>query len=305
MSSCDSNFVDDNRSVSFVSKVTLTFFVLVLSIAFTVSASAQTNAAYPSETVYLPDLNLPSLARYFWNGETSDGTMTMFMENGREERLSRLPAHDREPDNATLQDPDNNGAGLPEEPVYPPDGGKRGVYVSDIQWDALGNHYMLGTFNHALVTGGQPLESNGGWDIFLAKFDAWQNPEWVQSFGSTDRDISFKLILDSQDNPVVSGQFSGPMAIGPKRLESEGKQDIFLAAFTAAGDVKWARRLGGSGRDDLQRLENDENNEIRLDGRFIYRENVEGAAPYRRVRAFSAAYGEDGHLRSVRTGDEN
>lgn len=78
--------------------------------------------------------------------------------------------------------------------------------------DSLGNLFLTGTFqknniDFDLGNGISYLNSNGGEDIFLAKYDVNGNYVWANSFGSTSVDQSTDLKLGSDFNLYMFGFF--------------------------------------------------------------------------------------------------
>jgi hypothetical protein len=68
-------------------------------------------------------------------------------------------------------------------------------------------------------------------DIFLAKFDSSGNNIFIQQLGTTGRDISYGIILDSSLNPFITGSAEGNL----DGNTSAGLSDIFLAKFNSSG----------------------------------------------------------------------
>jgi uncharacterized protein YmfQ (DUF2313 family) len=57
------------------------------------------------------------------------------------------------------------------------------------------------------------------------------------------------ITRDTQNNLYVTGSFTGSLTLGSTTLTSSGGQDIFIAKYTTAGTVVWAKRIGGTGDD--------------------------------------------------------
>ncbi|MCI0528192.1 MAG: SBBP repeat-containing protein, partial [Nitrospira sp.] len=106
------------------------------------------------------------------------------------------------------------------------------------------------------------LTSAGAADIFIAKYDTSGNFLWAKRAGGavvgTDpnaiEDIGVDVFMDSQGNNVVTGYFSGTATFGVGELNqmtltSAGAADIFIAKYSASGNLIWAKRAGGTGED--------------------------------------------------------
>ncbi len=75
--------------------------------------------------------------------------------------------------------------------------------------------------------------------------------DWVNSAGSNGFDSAFSLAVDSHDDVYIGGEFMLTVDFdpGPGATELTATvQDPFIAKYTAAGDLLWARHLSGRGR---------------------------------------------------------
>ena len=57
------------------------------------------------------------------------------------------------------------------------------------------------------------------------------------------------LAVDSQDNLIASGEFSGTMNLGGATHAADGPYQVFLGKFTSAGTLLWSTAFDGSGSD--------------------------------------------------------
>ncbi len=122
------------------------------------------------------------------------------------------------------------------------------VYISG---DISGNIYITGTYEGTLdfdpATGISEHTSNGGEDLFLAKYDCNGNFLWANSFGNSALQRSSKLIIDDNDNVIFTGFFVGTIDFDPGSGIEEltsidvgmGGSDIFLAKYDSNGDFIW------------------------------------------------------------------
>ncbi len=94
------------------------------------------------------------------------------------------------------------------------------------------------------------LTSLGGTDFFLYNLDANWQLAWVKRIGGVKTDQSSSLALDSDGNILVTGFFTGTVdfdpGIGTYNLASAGSYDIFIAKYSQAGDLLWAKPFGTS-----------------------------------------------------------
>ncbi len=133
--------------------------------------------------------------------------------------------------------------------------------------DDADNAYLIGVFQDEVDfdpgPGTNVLESNGGSDIFLSKFDPSGSLIWVRTWGGDpvasvlwEDEIGCEIVLDSSGSVYVTGGFRGEdvdFDPGPgsdlhDSVEYEGvyRTDAFLTKFDSAGSFIWAKSWGGS-----------------------------------------------------------
>lgn len=123
---------------------------------------------------------------------------------------------------------------------------------SSIKIDALGNVYITGSFTNTADfdtgIGTFNLISNGGYDIFFAKYNSLGKLNWAKSVGGIDNDRSIELELDSKGRIYITGFFNNTVDFNPDigtfDLTSIA-QDIFFAKYSNYGELFWARGIGG------------------------------------------------------------
>ena len=95
--------------------------------------------------------------------------------------------------------------------------------------DTAGNVLMAGYFQQAVDLGSGLLTSNGGYDIFVAKYASTNGASmWVDHFGGTGYDVGNGVAVDKSDNVLSTGYFQQTVNFGTELLTSAGGQDIFL-----------------------------------------------------------------------------
>jgi len=116
--------------------------------------------------------------------------------------------------------------------------------------DNTGYSYVTGNFVGTSYFGPYSLTSSGGADIFVAKMDANGNWQWVSRAGGTENDYGYGITIDDAGNSYVAGDFKETATFGSYSLTSSGDADIFAAKMDAVGNWLWAKRAGGTDRDD-------------------------------------------------------
>ncbi len=123
--------------------------------------------------------------------------------------------------------------------------------------DGSGNSYVTGYFQGTVDfdpgTGTVNLSSAGGYDIFIAKYDASGNYAWAIQAGGTSDEFGFGIAVDGSGNSYVTGYFQGTADFDPgagtANLTSAGNNDIFIAKYDASGNYVWAGNMGGTSAD--------------------------------------------------------
>ncbi len=105
-------------------------------------------------------------------------------------------------------------------------------YGHDLAVDASGNVVVTGEFQATVDFGGGNLVSAGGYDIFVAKYDASGAHQWSQRAGSTVEDYGADVAVDASGNVLVTGIFQGTADFGGGPLTSAGNYDIFLVKYS-------------------------------------------------------------------------
>jgi Beta-propeller repeat len=129
-----------------------------------------------------------------------------------------------------------------------------------IRVDGSGNSYVTGSFEGSGTFGlGEAnqitLTSDGDFDIFVAKYNSSGALLWAKRAGGTGSDGGSGIAVDGSGNSYVTGSFegSGTFGLGEANqitLTSDGDFDIFVAKYNSSGALLWAKRAGGTARDE-------------------------------------------------------
>ena len=114
-----------------------------------------------------------------------------------------------------------------------------------------GSVVVAGYFNTTTTFApGVTRTSAGNADVYLAKFDADGQFQWVASAGGTNFDSAEGVTTDADGNIFVVGRFQGTAAFAPGvSVVSVGSSDVFLAKYDPAGTLLWVRNAGSTGTD--------------------------------------------------------
>ncbi|MFM9997254.1 MAG: SBBP repeat-containing protein [Phycisphaerales bacterium] len=105
--------------------------------------------------------------------------------------------------------------------------------------DAAGNAHVSGYTNGSL--GGTNL---GGYDYFVAKYDASGALLWSRQGGTASDENGYGVAVDGAGNVYVGGYSGGSLA-----APNAGSNDIILAKYDSSGGLLWTRQSGTAGTD--------------------------------------------------------
>ena len=129
------------------------------------------------------------------------------------------------------------------------------VLPSGIGVDSGDNVYITGQFSGTVNFGGSDLVSAGGNDTFLAKFNSAGTHQWSKRFGEVSTgEGGFSLVIDSGNNVIIGGYFSGTVNFGGSNLTSAGGTDAYIAKFNSAGTHQWSFRFGDAQNQSIEGL---------------------------------------------------
>lgn len=121
-----------------------------------------------------------------------------------------------------------------------------------VQPDASGNVFLGGAFSATCdfnpAPGTNTIASNGGSDLFVAKYDNLGNYLWANGTGSTTNDYCYGLALDASANVYITGRFSGTgvdFDPGPGVTSLTGSGNTFYTAgYNSSGALIFANSFG-------------------------------------------------------------
>lgn len=115
--------------------------------------------------------------------------------------------------------------------------------------DGAGNIFVSGHFHNTAVFGNTNVISNGGFDLFIAKYTNKGILEWVRSAGGTGDDMARAIAVDNNGNAYITGTIQNTVTFGATTLTSAGLGDIYIAKYNSAGTLQWVQKGGGTSDD--------------------------------------------------------
>jgi len=138
-----------------------------------------------------------------------------------------------------------------------------------ISKDNSNNIIIAGYFRDTVDFDGTTLVSFGSKDMFVAKYDASGNKQWVKQIISPNdifSDVPSGIAADSSNNIYLTGSFESTTNFDPISLTSLGKSDVFIAKYSPTGEILWVKKIGSSLDDESTSMITDSSDNIYLAG---------------------------------------
>jgi hypothetical protein len=142
--------------------------------------------------------------------------------------------------------------------------------------DGSSNLYVTGNFQGTVDfdpgPGTATISSNGGDDIYVAKYDNGGGYLWVRRIGGVGIDRSTSIKLDPSGNPVITGFFVGNVNIdsgsGTVPLTSTGFADGLTLKYDNNGNYIWSFAVGKINFNEVNSVAIDNSGNIVITGNF-------------------------------------
>ncbi len=152
-----------------------------------------------------------------------------------------------------------------------------------------GSIIIAGNFSNNLKIADMKLSASSRDDIFLAKLSHTGDVEWIKQFGGVGSSYVRSIAIDTQENLVIAGSFSGTVSFGSKSLEALGRSDGLVVQFDENGVPKWARRFGNLfDFDSIERLSVSMPGEITISGNQVGQINANTSEVSVQIATFSS-----------------
>jgi hypothetical protein len=137
--------------------------------------------------------------------------------------------------------------------------------------DAAGNVTTFGVFTGQIESSsGEVLNSFGGRDYFVARFDIVGDVIWMRQLGSPLNEYFLGGVCIDDEHIYVSGGFRDYLKFDDNdSIQSGGGDDIFLAKYDILGNIVWCINVGtGVANQRPTALAIDNNGDLALGGFF-------------------------------------
>ena len=159
-------------------------------------------------------------------------------------------------------------------------GGSSSDYGNGVAMDNAGNAYLTGEYYNTGYFGSITLNSYSYQEAFLAKLDNAGNFVWAKRFYGSYYQRGKDVDVNDNGEIAITGEFTYRInfgeAGGPElspSYQSSGYYRVFVAKFTNAGQVSWAKMAGyfqSSYSSHGEGVGIDNNGEVAVSGRFYY-----------------------------------
>lgn len=95
-----------------------------------------------------------------------------------------------------------------------------------------------------------------------------QHFDWAKSISGPGLDVGRAVTTDIEGNVIVVGSFTGSAQLGNTHLSGQGGIEGFVAKYTAAGVLLWARVISGPAEDLARGVTTDQSGHVYVVGHF-------------------------------------
>lgn len=128
--------------------------------------------------------------------------------------------------------------------------------VTSIKIDHQGNILVAGRTLGAFKS----LSGKGGEDVFIMKLDPQGKELWVSQLGSDKYDFLTDILIDRNNNVILTGGTKGEF----ERGRYYGQSDSFVSKLSPGGELLWSETLGSRGEEHGVSLSQDQQENIIL-----------------------------------------
>lgn len=135
-------------------------------------------------------------------------------------------------------------------------GGPSGDYARTLACNKTNNVVIAGEIEGTdpIVFPGSPitLVPKGNNDVFIASYDLGGNLLWAKSEGYSTNEKALGITYDNAGNVVICGYFTDTTIFGNSMIVGAGAEDMFVAKYTANGNLLWMKHAGGPGHEEAK-----------------------------------------------------
>ena len=185
--------------------------------------------------------------------------------------------------------------------------------IHDVAVDHNNNIIVVGQTlcKHFPVKKAYDSTYNGNVDVFVSKFNPQGELIWSTFLGGSEDERALSVVVDSQDNIIVTGYTESPnfpvKAAYDSTFNSRSVDysDVFISKFTTEGDLVWSTFLGGTKSEHARSVDVDSLNNIVIVGdtsssdfpvKAAYDSTFNGGKEFSIIDVFVSKFSSDGAL---------
>ncbi|ESU22320.1 hypothetical protein FEDK69T_23030 [Flavobacterium enshiense DK69] len=156
-------------------------------------------------------------------------------------------------------------------------GGTSHENVASLVVNSSGEVYITGYFSPIVDFDPSPavanLNSSGGMDIFIAKYDSNGNYIWAKAIGGPDGDTGvYSMAINNSGELYITGIFIGNIDFDPSGavvfLPAHSVSDTFIAKYDSNGNYLWVKGIGGPEGDIVASITLNSSGQVYITGYF-------------------------------------
>lgn len=102
--------------------------------------------------------------------------------------------------------------------------------VTGMALNSRGDLYLIGSFRGSITIDDRVIETPSfANDAFLAKFNAEGKFKFIENIGGEEHDFGKRICIDTDNEILISGNFSGQMNLMGKRVSNSHGEDLFIS----------------------------------------------------------------------------
>ena len=139
----------------------------------------------------------------------------------------------------------------------------------EIEIDASGNCYIAGSFDGNATIGSATLNSFGGTDVFIAKYNSTGLFQWAKNGGGISSDEANGIGIDGIGDIYITGNFRESANFGSINLTTPAFTGAsFIVKYDPSGSEIWGAKAGGTSYFDTRGIGVDQAGNSYITGSF-------------------------------------
>src|SRR5688572_7584103 len=109
--------------------------------------------------------------------------------------------------------------------------------------DSHGNTFTGGAFSKYIVVNKDVINAKSNQDFYVAKYDNKGILQWIKTFGEKGYNAIFDILVDKNDNLIVTGFFSDTINFNGLGVKSKPLKSSFYLKLSNDGIPIWVKQV--------------------------------------------------------------